>query len=446
MSRGAETTHQNAVYIGAQFAEHTARRLANLSAGESAVYPFTGVATQLDILRHELVFVFKNDGTARKFQKARVLSALNGAGSEIVRAFPDNTDLQRDLLLEHLQIIGTSDQDIPYDTVTNNSADSGRDFQVQQVGIANHVATEPMVVGGLLEYYLPESHPVRGRSFVSASNGRTPNKATVELRHFNPSLAGEFIAHRIQSMIFDQRKWELLARQAGSQSTFSRTGPVWLACAAAWKAMSGMTGLLFLYRFIGYLAEDYGRLGLALAFQGAAGPLDAAAAETAFNKNFAREFNTDGANSKAQPYTSYKYATYPLLSLAKKLGIADNNTSLANEGDALLFTSLEQLSPDKLEDLMRQFFGSLVWKGTHKELGFGLNHEMPNNINSPFMGPTGAPRFDNTFGDLVFKQLNIPKIYFSAITQMVSFRMANIAGTVTRSSGVAGELFAYNKA
>lgn len=447
MSRGAEDTHQNAVYIGAQFAEHTAKRLSNLSTGSKAVFAYSGVPAQLDILRHEIVFVFKNDGTNRSFVKPRVMSALNGAGDQIVKAFPDDSELQRDVLLEHLQIIGTSDQDIPNASVVNNSADSGRDFQVQQIGIANQVSQEPMIVGGKLEYYLPQDHPIRGHSFVSASNGRTPHKATVELRHFTPAVAGEFIAQRLQSMIFDQRKWELLIRQATSQSPFHRTGPAWLACAAAWKAMSNLSGLLFLYRIVGYLAEDYGRIAIEWAF--AAGvPTDKNDAIIAFKTRFDAEFNVNvsGANIKAQPYTSYKYGTYPLLGLAQKLGIADANTTLAPELDMFKFKSLDQLPPDKVEKLMRQFYGSLLWKGTHRELGFGLNHEMPTNNNSPFASPTSAPQFDNAFGNIIFKQINVPKIFFSAVTQMVSFRMANIAGTVKHGSSSAGELFSYNKA
>lgn len=446
MSRGAETTSQNHVYIGAQFNSALAQKMSAVVVGKVAVFGFNTPA-QLDILKHEITFVFKSETPLKKgYQIPRVISALNGAGEQITQLFPKDKLLQQELLLEQLQIVGTADEDMPYDKA---NGDGSRDFAVQVVGVTNHVAQGTMFAGGLLEYYLPDASVLQGSSYISVSNGRAPGKATIELRHFDASLAGVYLAQRLQSAVFDSDKWQVLIASSGSNGSFGKTGPVWLSAARAHHAMFHLAGLSFLYRILGFVAHDYGRLAFKLAIQGGADAGQVRNAEIAFESVFASAFNTDPVAAKqagVQTYTSYPFVTYPILSLAKMLNITDAEAILHPEPNTITLGSFESRGKAFHQEFSRQFMASLMFDGRHQNSGIGMNHALPDTANRPFNnGVGGAPLTGSVYGNLVFKQLNTFKMYMSAVMQLIRFRLGNIAGTVVRG-GQAGQLFAYYKA
>lgn len=449
MSRGSETTRQNGINIGAQFSVQTAQRISSLGGTKPTVFGFNNAA-QLDVLRHEIVFGYKTEAHAKTSPNLNVMSSVNGAGEHIVSTFPNEESLQRDILLESIEVVGTSLEDVAFSAAEFDSAGVTRAFAIQIAGVTNHLATETMVPGAWLEYYMPDRSTVRSSNFIPAHNAPSPGKVTIQLRHFDPHLAGDYLYQRMSSAIYDTTKWNQMIKYAGSGSSFGRSGPAWLACAAAFKQNALFNGIMFAYRFLPFAALAYAKLAIDLVEKAGNITLGAGKTFTDLKNEVERLlkdiFNTNKQVDASDAHTSFKYVTAPLLKVAQEVGFVDEK-ALPPNVSAFSFADFSKLGSKMHQEFVRQFVASVLSSGRERNLCFGLNQDLKSIPNSdmPFTdGFGGKLTTDKAFGNMLFKQINIPRMYMSALVQLVRSRMSTLAGVVVRG-GRANELFSYYK-
>lgn len=398
---GADDTRQLEVNLVAQFDRKTALALWSQSADDRGVYPIRS-ESDLSIRKDDVVFRLKQDKAGVQ-HIVKILSSLQGLGTRALELYPTNQKMQVESVMNEILILGTAFDDIDFAEKAMSRVDLS--YQVHGIHTGKH-AKVAMPQGLVAEYCARTLDEIENQGISGYEPNRTTSFVGIDLRPVDSQLAGERIVMHIREILYNVDSWK------SAMNPQHRSTSAWLAMADSFYKFGTMAGLLFMSKFGPYLLSSFGV-----------------------------DVFPDPLNPSVMDSDIKKQLENRLVILASRLKILDQETSVSSLYDPgrIADDNLRIQRDDEVEELHRQFQGSLWADGQIKELLFGFDANDPDNIK----GLT-TESFDRSdpYGNFISKQINTPSLTMAGVLHATRKTFELRAGIITRGVN-AGEKFSW---
>lgn len=436
--RGLRDTPQGEIEIACRYNAQLAENLNKMGLDARTVYP-SGAAEALDLLTTEICYVPKKDqnsnsrSTINRHMPA-VLSALNGLGATAAELFPGDEQMQVEEVLNGLRILGTAFANVKYEPGQTRSGD----VAIQIKGVHSRIAKTDIFPGTYGEYYASTPAQLRSGDRVLEPHVH-PSKVTIEIRPFDHKIAAERVLLHVRRCLYDNERY----KQAMNPQY--RSTNAWINTADNFFIFSLMSGILFLNQFGPSVISTYSNVANDTAYKAGFNQAIATNDGLCTTAGVPNQLPIGSPIPDTPDLGAFDRAEFEkrLLILAYRIGLLDESISIGSvvnnaTRDAQQFNIVNQ---EVLKDMKRRYLGSVFFDGKIADLAFGFN-ERGGPANPGVDEQTGKLQVSNPYGNFIHKQLNVPTMFVSSLTDAFRRQQERIAGKVTRGA-VAGQMFSW---